>query len=102
MSSLAKVGAYQLTGKGVRVNAICPGLIEVRPRRHRGGPPAALALTPRPSQSGMTVAVFDMAKAKGTAGKIGQLNPLQRYGIAEEVAQVALFLASGGSVRRTR
>jgi NAD(P)-dependent dehydrogenase (short-subunit alcohol dehydrogenase family) len=29
VNSLAKVGAYQLTGKNVRVNAICPGLIEV-------------------------------------------------------------------------
>jgi NAD(P)-dependent dehydrogenase (short-subunit alcohol dehydrogenase family) len=36
VNSLAKVGAYQLTGKNVRVNAICPGLIEVGfPQRSR-------------------------------------------------------------------
>ncbi|MEA3158632.1 MAG: hypothetical protein QOD95_180, partial [Gammaproteobacteria bacterium] len=31
---------------------------------------------------------------RGTAGKIGQLNPLQRYGMPQEIAQTALFLAS--------
>jgi hypothetical protein len=47
----------------------------------------------------MTAPTFQAARQRGTAGKIGQLNPLQRYGIAEEVAQVALFLVSGGSCR---
>jgi hypothetical protein len=61
----------------------------------------------------MTVGTFDYARERRTAGRIGQLNPLGRYGVAEgtrtarcllvhcaegvtaEVAAVALFLASG-------
>jgi NAD(P)-dependent dehydrogenase (short-subunit alcohol dehydrogenase family) len=56
----------------VRVNAICPGLIE----------------------TGMTKPTFDRARAKGSEGKIGQLNPLKRYGVPVEIANMALFLAS--------
>jgi NAD(P)-dependent dehydrogenase (short-subunit alcohol dehydrogenase family) len=66
------VAANQLSGTGVRVNAICPGLIE----------------------SGMTKPIFDYARAKGTDHKIGQLNPLRRAGQPDEIAGAALFLAS--------
>jgi NAD(P)-dependent dehydrogenase (short-subunit alcohol dehydrogenase family) len=38
--------------------------------------------------------MFDMAKARGTDHKIGQLNPAARGGVADEIARVALFLAS--------
>jgi len=70
--SLAQTMSYQLTGSGVRVNAICPGVIE----------------------TGMTKAMYDMARERGTQQKIGQLNPLRRGAVADEVARVALFLAS--------
>lgn len=70
--SLVQTIANQLSGSGVRINAICPGLIE----------------------TGMTRPIFDWARARGTEGKIGQLNPLQRNGEPEEIASVALFLAS--------
>ncbi len=70
--SLAQTMSYQLTGTGVRVNAICPGVIE----------------------TGMTKAMYDMARERGTEKKIGQLNPLRRGAVADEVARVALFLAS--------
>lgn len=70
--SLVQTAANALDGSGVRVNAICPGLIE----------------------TGMTRHLFEAARARGTEGKIGQLNPLHRAGAAEEVAAVALFLAS--------
>ena len=73
--NLAKSCAAELIGTGVRVNAICPGLIE----------------------TGMTQMIFDSARAKGTDDKIGQLNPLQRHGVPEEMAEVALFLASDAS-----
>ena len=70
--SLVQTTAYQLSGSGVRINAICPGLIE----------------------TGMTQPIFEAARAKGTDHKIGQLNPLRRAGAPEEIAHMALFLAS--------
>ena len=70
--SLAQTMSYQLSGTGVRVNAICPGVIE----------------------TGMTKVMYDAARSRGTERKIGQLNPLQRGAVADEVARVALFLGS--------
>jgi NAD(P)-dependent dehydrogenase (short-subunit alcohol dehydrogenase family) len=70
--SLVQTAANSLSGTGVRVNAICPGLIE----------------------TGMTKPIFEGARARGTEAKIGQLNPLQRYGLPQEIAAMALFLAS--------
>ena len=62
----------QLAGTGVRINAICPGLIE----------------------TGMTQARYDQARAAGKGDRIGKLNPLLRGGEPEEIAALALFLAS--------
>lgn len=73
--SLVQTAANQLSGSGVRINAICPGLIE----------------------TGMTRPIFEQARARGSEHKIGQLNPLQRPGIPDEIAQTALFLASDAS-----
>jgi NAD(P)-dependent dehydrogenase (short-subunit alcohol dehydrogenase family) len=70
--SLVQTVANELYGTGVRINAVCPGLIA----------------------TGITRTLFDRARARGSAGKIGQLNPLTRYGHPEEIARVALFLAS--------
>ncbi|MBK6651626.1 MAG: SDR family oxidoreductase [Betaproteobacteria bacterium] len=73
--NLAMVAAQQLSESGVRVNALCPGLTE----------------------TGMTKPTFDYAKDKGVEHKLGRLNPLRRAGQPEELAQVALFLASSQS-----
>ncbi len=73
--SLIQTSANQLAGTKVRVNAICPGLIE----------------------TGMTKPVFDRAREKGTENKIGQLNPMKRAGAPIEIANMALFLASDES-----
>jgi NAD(P)-dependent dehydrogenase (short-subunit alcohol dehydrogenase family) len=70
--SLVQTTANQLRGTGVRVNAICPGLIE----------------------TGMTKPIFEAARARGSADRIGQLCALNRYGHPEEIAAMALFLAS--------
>jgi NAD(P)-dependent dehydrogenase (short-subunit alcohol dehydrogenase family) len=73
--SLVQTAANQLVGTGVRVNAICPGLIE----------------------TGMTQPMFDGARASGKEHKIGQLNPLLRAGQPHEIAEAAVFLASDES-----
>ncbi|MDX2209285.1 MAG: SDR family oxidoreductase [Sphingopyxis sp.] len=70
--NLAMVSAQQLCETGVRVNALCPGLTE----------------------TGMTKPTFDYAKAKDVTHKLGRLNPLRRAAQPEELANVALFLAS--------
>ncbi|MBS0332299.1 MAG: SDR family oxidoreductase [Proteobacteria bacterium] len=73
--SLVQTTANDFYGTGVRVNAIAPGLIE----------------------TGMTKPIFDGARARGNEDKIGQLNPLTRYGVPEEIANAGLFLASDES-----
>jgi NAD(P)-dependent dehydrogenase (short-subunit alcohol dehydrogenase family) len=70
--SLVQTAAYQLATTGVRVNAICPGLIE----------------------TGMTKPIYDGARSVGKEHKIGQLNPLRRGGQPREIAAMAAFLAS--------
>jgi NAD(P)-dependent dehydrogenase (short-subunit alcohol dehydrogenase family) len=70
--NLVQSAAQQLAGSGVRVNAICPGLIE----------------------TGMTRPIYEMARAAGQEQRLGELNPLRRGGEPEEIAQAALFLAS--------
>jgi NAD(P)-dependent dehydrogenase (short-subunit alcohol dehydrogenase family) len=42
----------------------------------------------------MTELMYVMAKQRGTERKIGQLNPLRRGGVADEVARGVMFLAS--------
>ena len=41
----------------------------------------------------MTKPIFDMADARNNRDKIGQINPMQRFGVASEIASVAYFLA---------
>jgi NAD(P)-dependent dehydrogenase (short-subunit alcohol dehydrogenase family) len=70
--NLVQTAAQQLSTSNVRVNAICPGLIE----------------------TGMTARAFEYAREVGKEDKLGRLNPLRRAGAPEEIARVALFLAS--------
>ncbi|MDP5278357.1 glucose 1-dehydrogenase [Sphingomonas sp. DG1-23] len=70
--NLVHTAAQQLATSNVRVNAICPGLIE----------------------TGMTARAFEYAREVGKEDKLGRLNPLRRAGVPEEIARVALFLAS--------
>jgi NAD(P)-dependent dehydrogenase (short-subunit alcohol dehydrogenase family) len=72
---LVQVAATQLCGANIRVNAICPGLIE----------------------TGMTRELFDRARAAGKEDQIGHLNPMKRGGVPDEIAHAALFLASDDS-----
>ncbi|KDR75782.1 hypothetical protein GALMADRAFT_248483 [Galerina marginata CBS 339.88] len=75
VNSIAQTSAYQLQKTDIRINTICPGLIE----------------------TGMTGPTFDYARQRGSEGKIGQLNPLGRFGVPQEIANAALFLASDDS-----
>jgi len=70
--NVVQTAAQQLTGSNIRVNAVCPGLIE----------------------TGMTKPVYDNARARGLEDRIGQVNPLKRGGEPEEIAAVIAFLAS--------
>ncbi|MBW4935242.1 SDR family NAD(P)-dependent oxidoreductase [Marinobacter sp. F4206] len=70
--NLTMTSACDLGGDNVRVNAVCPGLVE----------------------SGMTRAVFDYARANEKAHKLGARCELRRYGDPEEIAAAILFLAS--------
>ena len=73
--NLVEVAATQLAGANIRVNAICPGLIE----------------------TGMTQPFYDHARARGIEDRLGHLNPLKRGGVPDEIARAALFLASDES-----
>ena len=70
--NLVQVAATQLCGSNIRVNAICPGLIE----------------------TGMTKPFFDWARSSGKEDRLGHLNPLKRGGQPDEIARAVLFLAS--------
>lgn len=73
--NLVQTAAQQLSGHNIRVNAICPGLIE----------------------TGMTRPIYELAHDKGQSHRIGELTPLGRGGEPEEIAKAALFLASDES-----
>ncbi len=70
--NLTQTSACDLGGYNVRVNAVCPGLI----------------------QTGMTRPVFDYAREKGKFDKLGSRCELRRFGRPEEIANAILFLAS--------
>ncbi|MDC0661166.1 SDR family NAD(P)-dependent oxidoreductase [Marinobacter sp. SS21] len=70
--NLTQTAACDLGGDNVRVNAVCPGLVE----------------------TGMTEKIFDYARAQEKAHKLGSRCELRRYGVPEEIAAAILFLAS--------
>lgn len=70
--NLVQLASQQLGGSGIRVNAVCPGLIA----------------------TGMTRPVYEAVREKGKGHMIGHLNPLRRGGEPLEIAQAIAFLAS--------
>lgn len=64
--------ACDLGGLGIRVNAVCPGLVE----------------------TGMTKPVFDYARSNNKEQKLGARCELRRYGRPDEIASAIAFLAS--------
>ncbi|MBN1381755.1 MAG: SDR family oxidoreductase [Deltaproteobacteria bacterium] len=73
--NLTKTVACDMGGFNVRVNSVCPGLIE----------------------TGMTQRAFNYARESGKIHKMGYRCELRRYGLPEEVAHAILFLASDES-----
>lgn len=73
--NLTMTAACDLGKDNVRVNAVCPGLVE----------------------TGMTQAVFDYARKSGKEDKLGSRCELRRAGRPEEVARAILFFASDES-----
>lgn len=76
LRSLVQAFALELVGRGVRVNAISPGPIE----------------TPIYDRVGLPQGVV-----QGIKGEIARKSPSGRFGTPQEVAKVALFLASDDS-----
>ncbi|NRB13279.1 MAG: SDR family oxidoreductase [Rhizobiales bacterium] len=70
--NMTKTAACDFGKYGIRVNAICPGLVE----------------------SNMTKPAFDYARNKGIENRLGERCELRRYGHAYEIASVVAFLAS--------
>jgi len=75
LNSLVQTSSNELAGTGVRVNAVCPGLIE----------------------TGMTQPLFAFARARATEGRLGSHTPARRPGYPDDIAHVVLFLASDES-----
>ncbi len=67
LAGLTKSAALDLVGANIRVNAICPGLVDT----------PMMATAPEPVRAAMTESV-----------------PMKRMGTAEEIAEAILFLAS--------
>jgi NAD(P)-dependent dehydrogenase (short-subunit alcohol dehydrogenase family) len=76
LRSLARTFSAELSGRGIRVNAVAPGPID----------------TPIYGKLGMSAEQLD-----GLAADLKQKIPLQRFGKPEEIARAALFLASADS-----
>lgn len=70
--NLTQTAACDLGGYNVRVNAVCPGLVE----------------------TGMTRRVFEYARSNDKEHKLGSRCELRRYGRPEELAAAICFLAS--------
>ncbi len=73
--NFTQTSACDLGSYNIRVNAVCPGLIE----------------------TGMTKPVFDYARQAGKEEKLGNRAELKRYGLPKEVANAILFFAGDES-----
>jgi len=76
LRSLVESLSLELIGRGIRVNAISPGPIETPMFDSFGLPPEIV---------------------QGVKGEIERKSPIKRFGTPEEIARVALFLASDDS-----
>jgi NAD(P)-dependent dehydrogenase (short-subunit alcohol dehydrogenase family) len=75
---LTKAAAAEVAGRGVRVNAVCPGPIDTRMSRK-------------------ITAELDPSDPSGSFERVAAKTPAGRYGLPGEVASVVRFLASDES-----
>jgi NAD(P)-dependent dehydrogenase (short-subunit alcohol dehydrogenase family) len=73
---LTQVMALELAGEGIRVNAVCPGMVE---------------------DTGLGDAVFSHEQVAASYDRFRPLHPLGRNGTPTDVADAVLFLASPAS-----
>ncbi|ARZ69561.1 short-chain dehydrogenase [Streptomyces albireticuli] len=79
--AMTRVAALELAGRGIRVNAMCPGAID----------------TPMSNPALLDPAADPVRVAEGMAGFYRKLVPMGRAGRPEEVARLALFLTADDS-----
>ncbi|GCD36949.1 3-alpha-hydroxysteroid dehydrogenase [Streptomyces chrestomyceticus JCM 4735] len=83
---MTRVAAMELAGRGIRVNAMCPGAVDTPMTRPERGPAEAAGV---PDASTASAPDLDAFYAKTV--------PLGRIGRPEEVARLALFLSCADS-----
>ncbi len=72
---MAQTASYELFGQNIRVNAICPGLIQV-------SSPLSSCHYHSSSKTDMTKGLFELAKMGKKEDKMGGINPMNRQGLA--------------------
>jgi NAD(P)-dependent dehydrogenase (short-subunit alcohol dehydrogenase family) len=77
---LTRTAAVDLVGSGIRVNAICPGPVATRMMESLERQHEAVGIAPEDARRRLTANV-----------------PMGRYGRPEEIAELAVFLASDAS-----
>ncbi|MFE0046939.1 SDR family NAD(P)-dependent oxidoreductase [Streptomyces albireticuli] len=79
--AMTRVAALELAGRGIRVNAMCPGAID----------------TPMSNPALLDPGADPVRVAEGMSGFYRKLVPMGRAGRPEEVARLALFLTADDS-----
>ncbi|HTD40041.1 MAG TPA: SDR family oxidoreductase, partial [Mucilaginibacter sp.] len=73
LNSLMRTAAYELSAKGIRVNAVCPGPVS----------------TPLHGKAGLSEEVLQKI-----SGAMQQRVPLKKFATSEEVAKLVAFISS--------
>lgn len=83
---MTRVAAMELAGRGVRVNAMCPGAIDT-----------AMANPAKAAENGLAVDAAAQESRAAMDELYAKVVPQGRIGLPEEVAKLALFLSSDDS-----
>ncbi|MEU7155072.1 SDR family NAD(P)-dependent oxidoreductase [Streptomyces chrestomyceticus] len=89
---MTRVAAMELAGRGIRVNAMCPGAVDTPMTRPERGPAEAAGVS-----DASTAPTASTASAPDLDAFYAKAVPLGRIGRPEEVARLALFLSCADS-----